>query len=177
MLYYHGTTMAYAKLILKYGIDPEKNAKSELDFGKGLYFSDKETAIKFAKRKADETKLWSDIPDPDYTIPVIIPVEVNEKAFDNLKVLFFKKKTLRWCNFIFNTRLHHRETNNDVIIGPIADGAIDIIMSKVKHLPLFIAKAIAYIHFYGKDHRGHLQYVLKTDKAVKVVKLHKPQKV
>ncbi len=75
---------------------------------------------------------------------------------------------------VYNTRRYHLESKHDVIMGAIADGAIDEIMSRIEHLPTFIAKIIAYSHFLRRENKGHMQYVLKTAKAVAVVHTQKP---
>ncbi len=174
MVLYHGTVLAFANAIHSKGIDTEKNAKSELDFGKGLYVSDIETATVFAFKKVAEIKSWDDIPDESFLIPAIVPIEINEAEFSLLDIKKLEKKDIKWLRFVYNTRRYHLESKHDVIMGAIADGAIDEIMSRIEHLPTFIAKIIAYSHFLRRENKGHMQYVLKTAKAVAVVHTQKP---
>ncbi len=96
MVLYHGTVLAFANAIHSKGIDTEKNAKSELDFGKGLYVSDIETATVFAFKKVAEIKSWDDIPDESFLIPAIVPIEINEAEFSLLDIKKFEKKDLKW---------------------------------------------------------------------------------
>ena len=174
MKLYHGTVMAFADVIYKEGIDTEKNAKSELDFGKGLYVSDIETATVFAKKKAKEIESWDDVPNKEFLIPAILPIEIDDDKIGKLNILEIKKKNLKWLRFVYNTRRNHTETKHDIIIGAIADGAIDEIMTRVEKLPNFIAKLIAYSHFLRRDNEGHFQYVIKTARAVDIIKRHEP---
>lgn len=174
MLLYHGTVLAFAKSIFDNGIDINKNKKSELDFGKGLYVSDPETATVFAYKKVQEIQTWDDVPDEEFLIPALLPIEIDDGSFLTMDVLELKKKNLEWLRFVFNTRRYHTETSHDIIVGAIADGAIDQVMSRVEKMPDFIAKAIAYSHFLRRENEGHLQYVLKTQGAVNIAKPLKP---
>lgn len=177
MILYHGTVLAFANAIKEKGIDTEKNKKAELDFGKGLYISDEETAVLFAQKKVTDIKTWKSIPNEMFLVPVVVPIEIDEGKFHSLKILELKKKNLKWLRFVYDTRKYHKETTYDIIVGAIADGAIDEIMSRVSIFPDVIARIVAYLHFLRKENKGHYQYVLKTKRAVDIAKVLTPYRV
>ncbi len=159
------------------GIDTDKNKKSELDFGKGLYLSDRETATFFARKKVQEIQTWDDIPDDEFLVPALLPINIDDEGYSKLDVLKLRKKDLKWLRFVFNTRKYHTESDHDIIVGAIADGAIDLIISRAEKIPDFIARAIAYSHFLRHENAGHLQYVLKTKRAVDIAEMLAPYSI
>lgn len=156
---YHGTVIAFAKAILDKGIDVTINRNSELDFGMGFYFGDRDTAERLASSKAqDMMKAGSD---REYTIPCVLALDVDLEQLRRCESLKFEKKNAEWLEFVFSTRHLRSETDYCLIEGPMADGAVDTIMGIYNRFPCFITKSIVCINFLRSEGKGHTQYVVK----------------
>lgn len=85
-----------------------------LDFGKGFYTtSDLTQAINWAKRTAKRRACGT---------PVVSVYEIDECAFDKLKILSFNSADEKWLRFVAdNRRGTSVSENRDLISGPVAN--------------------------------------------------------
>lgn len=109
---YHGTIASAAENIITNGIDLQKS-RNYLDFGKGFYLTEnKGTATKWANRLA----LFND------ESPIVLKFTAN---FNNLSWHTFKLNG-EWQEEIWQQRVMGNDHfEYDVLIGPIADNAIN----------------------------------------------------
>ena len=171
MVLFHGTVKAFAEAICENGIDVCINRDTELDFGRGFYFADRETAARLAERKAKEMKMAGRT--GYYLVPVVLRLCVSDGLLNCKNRLSFRKKNIQWLRFVFETRLNHRETKHDLISGPMADGAADTIMETYRKFTIFAVRWLVYAHYLMPEGKGHIQYVVKNqdmcDKYVHVL--------
>lgn len=85
-----------------------------LDFGKGFYTTgDLAQAIRWAKRTAMRRAEGN---------PVVSVYEVDDGAFDKLKVLSFESADEKWLKFVSDNRKGFSSCENwDLISGPVAN--------------------------------------------------------
>ena len=164
---YHGTIRSFAESIVRDGINVNINRGAELDFGSGFYFSDRRTAIRLARSKEKEREKMK-VPDED-TSPVVLRLYVDLDGLHRLKTHTFKRKGKDWFNFVFDTRCKKQENDYDLIEGPMADGAVNSVMGKYNSKPGIFRKFIVWINYMCIEGIGHVQYVAKTEKAVKYI--------
>ena len=131
MVLYHGTTILAFESIISKGILADINENTELDYGKGFYASFPED-ISYAKAHAKNvTRDVLGIQNLKRNA-VLIKIEIDEKCFCDEFV--FEKKNGKWVDFVFDTRYNYLNENipYKIIIGPMADGAVDSLMQVYK---------------------------------------------
>lgn len=160
MILYHGTSIAAWENINKHGILADLNKETELDFGFGFYVSRKEDigyakahAKKVAKDAFGRTNL--------YRNAVVVKMELDETLIDSK--LEFQNKDNDFIDFIFNTRMNYKNENLqfDVIVGPMADGAVDYAMSIYRKFPCRLVKCLVKLN-YMLPFNNHRQMVIKN---------------
>ena len=117
-LVYHGTTLEFADNIVKNGIDLTIGRKN-LDFGQGFYTTaDKRQAIEWAKKVSYNVR------------PAVI---VFQSSLDNLNVKYFPFQNDEWKDVVYKNRILKVDplTGYDCVIGPMADGKIQRLISGV----------------------------------------------
>ena len=160
MILYHGTTLVAWENIRQNGVIADINANTELDFGKGFYASfpkDRKYAVKHALVAAKENFKRAEIKENT----VLIKLEIDENLFKNK--LVFNKRNKKFIDFVFDTRKNYLNENlpYDVIIGFMADGTVDILMSfYLEHENALTAKFVKWC--YKLPFNLHRQIVIKS---------------
>lgn len=155
---YHGTTAEGATNIIKNGIDIDANIHPG-DFGKGFYLAPHMSQVQFhaTKRRHGKNK--------DHG--VILHYEIDSSVMYSLSLVEFKLKSYDWGEMIYQQRVLEKDTNDDIIIGPIADGSIPGIIESCR------AGRITKSDFTRAASMGTLgiQYVFKSVRAINELKL------
>lgn len=154
---YHGTTKEGADSIIMDGIDLSANIHPG-DFGRGFYLAPHIKQVQFHATKRRRGMNTSK--------GVILHYEIENNIMNCLSPLEFKFKTYDWGEMIYQQRVLEKDTNHNIIIGPIADGSIPGIIESCK------AGIITKQDFIRAAAMGELgiQYVFKTKKAVEKLK-------
>ena len=148
MKLYHGSNIEFDKIDLA-------QSKPNKDFGKGFYLSaDYEQAAKMAQVKVEQLEAGS---------PVVMAYEIEETAFNELKVLRFDSYTEDWAKFILMNRNNSSDKqvhDYDIVIGPIADDRVGLQLWKYENhsidLPTLVQnlqymKGITIQYFFGTE--------------------------
>ena len=152
MKLYHGSNIEFDKIDLA-------QSKPNKDFGKGFYLSaDYEQAAKMAQVKVEQLEAGS---------PVVMAYEIEETAFNELKVLRFDSYTEDWAKFILMNRNNSSDKqvhDYDIVIGPIADDRVGLQLWKYENhsidLPTLVQnlqymKGITIQYFFGQKERSN----------------------
>ncbi len=152
MKLYHGSNIEVNKpKIIK--------SKRLLDFGTGFYLtSDYEQAKKWAARTAARREEGS---------PVISVFDIDEKNFAKLQVLTFSRADEQWLRYVSMNRTDKAASDMyDIVIGPVAnDQAIRTVNNYLKG---YFTEEIAIQLLLPQKLKD--QYVLKTEKALSILK-------
>ena len=149
---YHGTDKLSADNIRQNGIDLNAN-QGRMDFGDGFYLTNsRPTALRRAADKADSAKSKPDV--------VTCFLDTN-----GLSLLKFPVPDDEWKEEIYRQRILNVDNiTADVVIGPIADGGINI---KVREaIKGNIVNKDEFFKLLGHKTLG-TQFVIKTKKATK----------
>lgn len=143
MIVYHGTDNYSAENIIKTGIDLKRGDES-VDNGQGFYTTPSRT---FAARRAtiatEGLKGFHD----DVLKPVILQIEIDERAFDSLIVARFPECTYEWKEFVFYNRMgthflcdqkitspnHNLDCKFDIVIDETADSGVVNMVSRLQY--------------------------------------------
>ena len=152
MKLYHGSNIEFDKIDLA-------QSKPNKDFGKGFYLSaDYEQAAKMAQVKVEQLEAGS---------PVVMAYEIEETAFNELKVLRFDSYTEDWAKFILMNRNNSSDKqvhDYDIVFGPIADDRVGLQLWKYENhsidLPTLVQnlqymKGITIQYFFGQKERSN----------------------
>lgn len=175
MLLYHGTISTCAENIINNGINISKGNKS-VDFGQGFYTTPSiRFAMNTALNKAFKTNVHYDY---EYCKPVVLSFKYCPN--NNLRVLTFYKRDIKWAQFIINNRngftyLHNTRQNFhnltgyfDIVSGEIADNKITAIAQELSLLneKLSGKDFINMIYQYKTS-----QYSFHTEKSLSCLEL------
>jgi hypothetical protein len=109
MMIYHGSTEI---------VENPRLIKTTMgrDFGVGFYTTDIETqAVNWARRKSRQFKNKN-------LSPILNKYEMDDAAYEILKVLRFPEASLEWMDFVINCRSNIDYSHGyDVVVGKIAD--------------------------------------------------------
>lgn len=90
-----------------------------LDFGKGFYTTtNKEQAERWAAIKQKRTSRSAK------AIITVYELDGNLLNSENLKVKIFTKANEEWLDFVIHNRNIESDTNNDIVIGPVANDTL-----------------------------------------------------
>lgn len=171
---YHGSTYKITAIDLS-------ECKGYKDFGKGFYASsNKQQAEGFArikKRRKDRVPLLErpDSKDVHAYCNKLIFYEDAAFADDNLKIKVFRSADLEWVKFLYaNRKVRNGVHSYDIVIGPTADDATAVIISRYEQ-PLRqsnYADAV-YEELIQELHPEKLkrQYCFCTRKSLKYIKM------
>ena len=107
MILYHGSYIEISKPDLLH-------SRSNLDFGKGFYTTPiRKQAVKWCKKINFERK-----------IGVLSIYELDESAFDKLKIMKFESYSKEWLDFIVNCRIGKDNSNYDIVTGGVANDKV-----------------------------------------------------
>lgn len=148
MKLYHGTNITFEKIDLL-------KSKPNKDFGRGFYLSaDYEQALAMAQVKVDQLEIGH---------PLVMTYEIEDDAWENVKVLRFENYSEEWAKFILLNRNNPTDKpahDYDVVIGPIANDRVGIQLwryeSHVIDLPTLVRnlqymKGITIQYFFGTE--------------------------
>jgi len=150
MTLYHGTTYNFTT--------PDLNkARSNTDFGKGFYLTDKEKmAENWTKGKNNSTIM-------NYDLSLI-----NNPDSYQLSVKRFTTNE-EWFKYVYNNRKGKNTSKDyDIVIGPIADNGIKKFFKLVESKK---AKISDVVNEMNMKQFGALQYCFKTKEAIKLLRL------
>lgn len=143
MIVYHGTDNYSAENIIKTGIDL-KIGKKYVDNGQGFYTTQsREFAARRAAAAVEDAKDYRE-EDPR---PVLLQIEFDENAFDNLNIAIFTGCTYEWKEFVFFNRMgthflnhqkiassnHNLDFKFDIVIDETADSGVTKIIQSLKY--------------------------------------------
>lgn len=168
MIFFHGTSIVAMNSILK-KIDPNINANTELDYGKGFYGS-LEKDIKYAKRHA--IKVTKDSLGRKHCLEnaILVKCELDESQAKNPKYIL--KRDDSFIDFVFETRQNYlvEDLSFDYIKGPMADGNVDSLMSFYKrHTNNFVKKYVKWC--YKLPFNKHEQIVVKSQELCDLIRI------
>ncbi len=90
-----------------------------LDFGKGFYTTtNKEQAERWAAIKQKRTSRSAK------AIITVYELDGNLLNSENLKVKIFTQANEEWLDFVIHNRNIESDTNNDIVIGPVANDTL-----------------------------------------------------
>lgn len=175
MILYHGTISTCAENIINNGIDLLKGNKS-VDFGQGFYTTPSmKFATNTATNKAFKTNVYYDY---EYCKPVVLSFCYSPS--NNLRILNFYRRDLKWAQFIINNRngfkyLHttHQKFHNltgyfDIVIGEIADNKITSIAQEL----LLLGEKLSENDFENMLYQYKTsQYSFHTEKSLSCLEL------
>ncbi len=132
MKLYHGTNQEFSTI-------EQKKSKPNKDFGRGFYLSASyEQAYNMACIKVEQLHEGE---------PIVMEYEVDEAAFDNLRILRFEDYSEPWAEFVLANRSNSTGASAhdyDIVIGPIADDKVGVQLWKYENqlidLPTLVAK-------------------------------------
>ena len=157
MKLYHGSNIEFDKIDLA-------QSKPNKDFGKGFYLSaDYEQAAKMAQVKVEQLEAGS---------PVVMAYEIEETAFNELKVLRFDSYTEDWAKFILMNRNNSSDKqvhDYDIVIGPIADDRAGLQLWKYENHSIDLPTLVQNLQYM----KGiTIQYFFGTERAIQFLKRH-----
>ena len=159
MILYHGSNTS---------VEEPKISVSDrrLDFGSGFYMT---SSFEQAERWADHTMQRR-----KNGMPTVSVYTLPDNFKDLLNVKFFPEPNEEWLHFVVaNRRGHILQNEYDLIIGPVAnDQTISTIMLFEDGF-LDVDTAIRHL----KPQKLKDQYVIKTDKALKFLKIKEVKKL
>ena len=130
MRLYHGSTMAVRKPLVSRG-------RVNTDFGKGFYTTtSQEQAEKWARIKKNRDE------DVANARAVVSVYEFDESLFDNFNTMFFDGATVEWLDFVVANRKGNKESEFDIIQGPVANDKLYATISLYESGVLDAAAAI-----------------------------------
>lgn len=170
---YHGSTDKVTVINLSTG-------KGYKDFGKGFYASaDKRQAESFAhlrKRRLENRLQFGKTKNPIVYAYCSNFVFYEDTAFADasLKIKVFESADLEWIKFLYANRKSSTTTHHyDIVIGPTADDATTVIMSKYEQKLVQSGYADAVYEELIKELRPEnlkRQYCFCTQKSLKYIK-------
>ena len=154
MKLYHGSNIEIET------VDLTKGRKGK-DFGKGFYLSeDYKQAVKMSEivvRKEAEG------------IPCVTCFELDEVAFEQLKIRRFEGYTKEWAEFILANRKNQTAEqihSYDIVVGPIADDAVGVQIRQLSRGYISFDKFLERIKFIEPT----IQYFFGTEKSIQYLK-------
>jgi hypothetical protein len=148
MKLFHGTTKEFTIP------DPMKGRKGT-DFGVGFYLTDNE-------RMADD---WLKGEENKHVNEY--ELTLSEIPSCKLHIRRYEKATIEWAKFVYNNRRVKKTSGNyDIIIGPLADNALNKWFAKIDKNQITWEELADKIEF--KKYRS-LQFCFKTAKSVKLL--------
>lgn len=107
MIVYHGSSVEVVKPDLKH-------SRSVLDFGRGFYTTP----------LCEQAAKWSDRFKRRGIPGIISRYTLDDKAFEELKVLEFNSYSEEWLEFILACRRGNDATDYDIVIGGVANDKV-----------------------------------------------------
>lgn len=144
MIVYHGTDSYSAHNILEHGIDLMYGDDS-VDNGKGFYTTPSQA---FALRRAKMmTALSKKLHKDTDQKPVVLRIDIDESAFENLNIKKFDGCDYPWKEFVLYNRVgkrflrnqgifsdnHNLDLKFDIVIDETADAGVGTLVSKLRY--------------------------------------------
>lgn len=156
MLVYHGSNIEVSKPNLTH-------TRKNVDFGQGFYT----TPI------YEQAKEWSLRYKIKGESAIVSIFSVNEKEFDNLKVLKFDTYSEKWLDFILMCRSGIDNSDYDIVIGGIAN---DKVFNTIElYFDNLIDKNTAIERL--KYEKPNLQICFKSQKSIDLLKFERSEKL
>lgn len=155
MKLYHGTNREFDKIDLL-------KSKPNKDFGRGFYLSaDYEQALDMAQVKVEQLETGS---------PVVMIYEIDDDAWENLRVLRFENYSEEWAKFILLNRNNPTDLpahEYDVVIGAIANDRVGVQLWKYENRSIDLPTLVRNLQYM----KGiTIQYFFGTERAIKLLK-------
>lgn len=155
MKLYHGTNREFDKIDLL-------KSKPNKDFGRGFYLSaDYEQALNMAQVKVEQLETGS---------PVVMTYEIDDDAWENLRVLRFENYSEEWAKFILLNRNNPTDLpahEYDVVIGAIANDRVGVQLWKYENRSIDLPTLVRNLQYM----KGiTIQYFFGTERAIKLLK-------
>lgn len=155
MKLYHGTNREFDKIDLL-------KSKPNKDFGRGFYLSaDYEQALNMAQVKVEQLETGS---------PVVMTYEIDDDAWENLRVLRFENYSEEWAKFILLNRNNPTSLpahEYDMVIGAIANDRVGVQLWKYENRSIDLPTLVRNLQYM----KGvTIQYFFGTERAIKLLK-------